>query len=94
MVICVEPFGHLSCGHAFTVVRVSVRAAFLPHLALRTPSHGEICLETHLAARPAVNGWDSAHHYGRIEHMVIEREVIGRDDAGAEVPLTRPRFAS
>ena len=63
-------------------------------LTLCASCHREISLEADLAAGPAVNGWDGSHHGGRVEHMVVEREIIGRDDVGAEIALTRPGFAS
>jgi hypothetical protein len=33
----------------------------------------------------------SADHGGRVQHMVIEREIVGRDDIGAKIALTLPR---
>ena len=93
VVVGVEPLGHLGGRHAFAIVRVAVRAAVMGRLALRAARHGEIGLEADLAARPAVDRRDRAHHGGRVQHMVVEREIVGRDDVGAEIALTRPGFA-
>ena len=59
-------------------------------IALAAARHGEIGVERHRAAGPAIDLRDRPDHEAGVEHMVIEREIVRRDVGDAERMLTRP----
>jgi hypothetical protein len=59
-------------------------------VAVRAARHREIDVERDIAAVPAVARRNRADHDAGVEHMVVQREIVGRNDGGAASILTSP----
>src|SRR3546814_16538093 len=57
---------------------------------LRAAGHGEIEVGADRLAAPVIAGRDGADQGGGVEDMVVEREVVRRQDVGTERLLPRP----
>ena len=69
---------------------MGVAASCVMRRALCAARHREIGGERDLAAVPAVDFRNGADHHAGVEHLVVEREIVGRDDGDAELVLARP----
>jgi len=67
-----------------------VVASLVVAFALRAASHRKIGRKWHGATVPAVDFRDRADHRGGVEHVIVEREIVRRDHADAELFLPRP----
>src|SRR3546814_6492358 len=85
MIVGVEPFGHL---HRRRVGGMG--AAGMGMAGLRAAGHGEIEVGADRLAAPVIAGRDGADQGGGVEDMVVEREVVRRQDVGTERLLPRP----
>ena len=80
VIVGVEPLGHLLRGHAVTgVMHMAVRTGL--GAAFRAARHRKIGRERHATASPAVDVRNGADHRTGVEHMIVQREIVGRDDA-------------
>src|SRR3569832_2050401 len=79
MIVGVEPFGHLLRWRTSPVTVVTASRAVI--VALRAARHREIGRESDSAAVPAVDIRNGANHHTGVEHMVVERELVGGDYA-------------
>src|SRR5207249_201903 len=59
-------------------------------LTLHAPRHREIRVQGHVAAVAAVARGHGAHQRARVEHAVVEREVVDGNQIQAGVALQRP----
>ncbi len=69
---------------------MAVAAVGVIGLALCAASHGEEGVELDRAAVPTVGLRNGADHGARIQHVIVERKVIGRDMIDAQVALAGP----
>ena len=90
VVVSVEPLGHFLRRDAVTIGVMAVFAGVIMRLALRAARHGEIGRERDLSALPAVNVRNRANHDAGVEDLIVEREIVRRNDRDAERVLTRP----
>ena len=92
VVVGVEPFCHFLRRHAGRglVGVMGMAASRLLCFALRAAGHRKIGRKRNRAAVPAIDFRDRADHHRRVEHLVVEREIVRRDHADAEFFLTRP----
>ena len=84
VIVGVEPFGHLAGGQAAMIVGASVQRRG------GAAGHREIGREIGLPIGRGVARGHGAEHDAGVEHMVVEREVVGRQPVGAERALPRP----
>ena len=77
VVVRVEPLRHLHRGDVAT-------------LPLAPSRHREVGVQVHPVAGPAVALGHGADQGARVEHAVVEGEVVGRDEVDPEVALQRP----
>lgn len=92
VVVGVEPLGHLKGGNTVTVFGMTATRV---SGALATARHGEIGIEVHRTALPAIGRRYGTDHDGGVEDMVIKRKVVGGDNSDPlvflEVPVLRPQ---
>ena len=69
---------------------MGMAAARLLNFALRAAGHRKIGRERDRATVPAIDFRDRADHHGGVEHLVVERKIVRRDHADAELFLARP----
>jgi hypothetical protein len=78
VVVRVEPLRHLHRRHVDTAGLAAAR-------------HREVRVLVHVARTvPAVALRDCAHHRDRVQHLVVEREVVRRDQVDAGIDLLLP----
>src|SRR5690554_6443317 len=58
--------------------------------SLAAARHGEIGVERNLSSFPAIAGGNRTDHDGGVEHMVVEREIVGRYARDAAIALVDP----
>ena len=63
-----------------TMVVMTVSASIIVRLALRAARHIEIGLQRNVPALPAIDLRDRANHDAGVEDLVVEREIVRRDD--------------
>src|SRR5881296_666083 len=89
-----ERLSRLEFGHEVVVVRVEPLRHFhrrdVPPARLDAARHREVRVDVHRTARPAVALRHGAHQRARIEHPVVIREVVRRDEIDAGVLLQPP----
>ncbi len=96
VIVCVEPLGHFLRRRAVAVMGVLVMgmimmgAIVIVGLALRAARQREVGFQRDLAALPAIAVGNGAEHDAGVEHVVVKREIVGRNDADAERLLARP----
>ena len=88
VVVGVEPFCHFLRRRAVRVMRMTVFAE--RSVALRPSRHREVCGKRNLATVPPVHLGNGAHHRAGVEDVVVEREVVGRNDGDPKRLLSRP----
>ena len=79
VVVRVEPLGHLHGGDAGSTVCGGAAAR-----------HGEVGVQAYLTLRGVVAFRDRADHDARVEDLVVEGEVVGRDVRDACLALEAP----
>lgn len=91
MIVGVEPFGHFHRGKAMpTGRRLVTGISTICGLTLIAARHGEIDIEWDLAVSPGVSCRNGADHGDCVEHVVIKREIVGRDFRHAAIVLLPP----
>src|SRR5256885_10606288 len=84
----------LEFGHEVVVVRVEPLRHFhrrdVPPARLDTARHREVRVDVYRTARPAVALRHGAHQRARVQHPVVVREVVRRDEIDAGVLLQPP----
>ncbi len=87
VVVGVEPLGHFLGGYTMSMVSVAVRADLELDVLLRSSGHGEIGVEIGLGAVARRNGAD---HEADVEDLIVEREIVRRNDIDAARLLAFP----
>ena len=93
-----ELHARLELGHDVVIVRVEPLGHVQGRDFLGAPGHGEVGRQVDHAARPGKPLRHRAQHGRRVEHVVVEREVVRGDVLDAQrllqLPMWRRRSAA
>ena len=81
MIVRVEPLRHLQCRDALPAENAASR-------------HRKVTIEWVDRARTLVALRDGAHEHGRVQDVIVEREVSRRDVVDPEFGMQPPRMLS
>ena len=85
-----ELHARLELGHEVVVVRVEPLGHVQRRQFLGAPGHGEVGWQIDRAARPGEPLRHRPDHGRRVEHVVVEREIVRGDVLDAQRPLQLP----
>ena len=85
-----EPHARLELRHQVMVVRVEPLGHVQRRNLVRAAGHGEVGGQVDRLAVPGEPLRHRAEHRGRVEHQVVEREIVRRDVLDAGVALQFP----